>query len=512
MTEPASTTSLRFGRFECYPERRQLHADGVPVELGARAFDLLSALIEHRDRVVTKDELLKRVWQGVVVSDNNLTVQMAALRKVVGPGVIVTVPGRGYRWAAELLEDQAGRAMPQEAMHRPAISVLPFVNAAGQPEEEYFADGLADDIAASLARSSWLLVIAQDSARAFRDSAQPVREVCRQLGAHYLVRGSVRRAAGRFRVSAELLHGQDGEVLLAERYDRPLDDLFAVQDELAERIVATIEPLCLNREAVRAVARGTRDLQHWDLLMRARWHYWRSSRSHTAEAHRLIDQALQLRPDAVAALGMKAFSLATEVWSGWATDPKTTMLEAQRVAQRAVALDEQDSFAHFALGVTLAGFGLMERAIAEQRRALELYPHFAAAAGELGRLLAFSGQTAEARLWTQRAMLASPTEPRVSLWLFGLAIADFVDGHPAQAAQHVRRAIAHRPDWFFNHYLLAACLACADDMPAARAAFAEGQRLLPGFDVAAMRVGHPFQQDEPRERYIAALKRLGWQG
>ncbi len=512
MTEPASTTSLRFGRFEWFPERRQLLADGAPTELGARAFDLLSALIEHRDRVVTKDELLRRVWQGVVVEANNLSVQVAALRKVVGPGAIATVPGRGYRWAAELLEDLSGSAEPQEAMHRPTISVLPFVNAAGQPDEEYFADGLADDIAASLARSSWLLVIAQDSARAFRDSALPVREVCRQLGAHYLVRGSVRRARGCFRVSAELVHGQDGEVLLAERYDRPLDDLFAVQDELAERIVATIEPLCLNRESARAVARGTRDLQHWDLLMRARWHYWRSSRSHITEAHRLIDLALQRQPDDVAALGMKAFSLATEVWSGWAADPKAKMLEAQRVAQRAVALDEQDSFAHFALGVTLAGLGLLERAIAEQRRALELYPHFAAAAGELGRLLAFAGQPAEARLWTQRAMQTSPTEPRVSLWLFGLAIADFVDGRYAQAVQHASRAVAHRPDWFFNHYLLAACLACTGDMPAARSAFAEGQRLLPGFDGAAMQVGHPFRQDEPRERYVRALKSLGWKG
>ncbi len=512
MIEPASTTSLRFGRFEWYPERRQLVADGVPAELGARALDLLSVLIEQRDRLVTKEELLRRVWQGVVVEANNLSVQVTALRKVIGPGAIVTVPRRGYRWAAELLEYRAVRAAPQEAAHRPRISVLPFVNAAGRPEEEYFADGLADDIAASLARSPWLLVIAQDSARTFRSSALPMREICRQLGAHYLVRGSVRRAAGRLRVSAELLHGLDGEVLLAERYDRPLDDLFAVQDELAERIVATIEPLCLNRESARAVARGTRDLQHWDLLMRARWHYWRSSRSHTTEARRLIEQALQRKPDDVAALSMQAVFLATEVWSAWAADPKATLREALCIAERAVALDEQGSFAHYALGVALACSGLLERAIAEQRRALELYPHFAAAAGELGRLLAFSGHTREARAWIQRAMQASPTSPRFSLWLFGLAIADFVDDLPAQAAQHASRAVAHRPDWFFNHYLLAACQACVGDMAAARSAFADGQRLLPGFDMAAMQVGHPFRQDEPRERYIATLKRLGWKG
>jgi len=355
-------------------------------------------------------------------------------------------------------------------------------------------------------------VIAQDSARTFRSSALPMREICRQLGAHYLVRGSVRRAAGRFRVSAELLHGQDGEVLLAERYDRPLDDLFAVQDELAERIVATVVPLFLKHEGAKATARGTRELRHWELLMRARWHYWRSSRSHLAEAQRLIEQALQRKPDDVAALSMQAVFLATEVWSAWAADPKATLREALCIAERAVALDEQGSFAHYALGVALACSGLLERAIAEQRRALRLYPHFAAAAGELGRLLAFSGHTREARAWIQRAMQASPTSPRFSLWLFGLGIADFVDDLPAQAAQHARQAVAHRPDWFFNHYLLAASHACAAEPEAARAALAEGERLLPDYSIAAMRVGHPFRHDAPRERYVQALKSLGWKG
>ena len=505
-------TSLRFGRLEWSPTERRLLVDGEPAEVGARAFDLLSTLIKHRDRVVGKDELLRRVWQGVVVEENNLTVQVAALRKVVGAKTIATVPGRGYRWAAPLSEPDAAGPPGAAPGPRPTISVLPFANPGGNPQEEYLADGLAEDIAAGLARSPWLFVIAQDSARTFRDSALPPAELCRRLGAQYLVRGSVRRAGGRLRVSAELLHGENAEVLLAERYDRPTDDLFALQDELTERIVATVVPLFLKHEATKATARGVRELRHWELLMRARWHYWRSSRSHHAEAKRLLAEALARRPDDVVALSMLAFCLATEVWSGWATDAKATMLEALRLAQRAVAVDERDSFAHVALGVTLAGFGQLDRAIAEQRRALELYPHFAAAAGELGRLLAFAGETAEAREWTRRAMAASPTEPRVSLWLFGLAIADFVDGDWPQAARHAAQAVSYRPDWFFNHYLLAASLVGSGDLESARAAFAEGQRLLPGFDIAAMRVGHPFRRDAPRECYVQALKSLGWKG
>lgn len=502
--------NLQFGRFTWCPAQRKLLVDGQSAPLGSRAFDVLSVLIEHSHRVVTKAELLDRAWSGLVVEENNLTVQISALRKLLGSDSILTVPARGYRWALTPSASDAGAA-PGEP-RRPSIAVLPFANSGKDNSQEYLADGLAEDIAAGLARSPWLFVIAQDSARTFRDSPLSVQEISERLGVRYLVRGSVRLLSGTLRISVELLHAPTGEVLLSERQDRPAEDLFAVQDEVTRRIVGTIEPLFLKREEATAVRVPRGDLRHWDLIMQARWHYWRSSRKHAAEAKRLLRQALVLRPDDVSALSLLAFSLATDVWSGWAEDPKAVALEANRLAMRAVAIDDRDSFAHFTLGVVVLGFGQLDRAIAEQRRALELYPHFAAAQAELGRLLAFSGQTDEAvRLITQ-AIQGSPTEPRMSLWIFGIAIARFVDGDYADAARLAADAISHRPDWFFNHFLSATALSWLGDLPGARQALAEGQRLLPTFNTAALRVGHPFRHDEHRERYIEGLRRVGWTG
>lgn len=499
---------IRFGRFEWQPQQRRLLADGIPSALGARAFDLLSMLIEGRDRVLSKSELLAGAWGGRIVEENNLTVQISALRKVLGEGAIVTVPGRGYRWT---LLPETGR--PAEAAQlRPALAVLPFANLSGDADQEYLADGLAEDLVAALQRSSWLSVIAHSSTLAFRGSTLPPAQICRELGVAYLLKGGLRRAGARLRVTAELIHGASGETAWADRHERPFDDFFSLQDEITARIVATIEPMLLKREEQAAARRAPLDLQHWELLMRARWNYWRSSYRHNEEAKRLLRQALALKPDDPTTLALLAFSLATELWSGWTAEAKATAAEAHRLALRAVALDDRDSFAHFTLGVVLPAFDQIERAIGEQRRALELHPHFAAAAAELGRLLAFSGRSAEAEALTRRAIALSPTEPRMSLWMFGLGIACFVDGRYREAVDHASAAVAQRPDWFFNHYLLAACLSECGEVEAARTALAEGVRIMPRLTVATLRVGHPFVHEEHRERYIAALRRAGWTG
>jgi TolB-like protein/Flp pilus assembly protein TadD len=500
---------VRFGRFEWRPAQRQLLADGRPVALGGRAFDLMSALIENRARVMSKTELIDIAWPHMAVEDNNLTVQMSGLRKVLGDQAIATVPGRGYQWAMPMLDHAADAGTGRS---KPSIAVLPFANASGQVEQEYFVDGLVEDIVTSLSRSPWVHVVASSSSLQFRDPAQPLAEICRQLGVQYLVRGSVRRVDRRLRISAELLAGSSGDVVWGERYDRPDIDLFELQNEIAAKIVGTIEPAYLKQEERRAVTADDRDLPHWDLVMRARWHYWRSSKKHSAEARRLLEHALRLRPDDVATLSLLAFSLCTEVWSGWTADPKGTSIEARRVAMRAVALNDMDAFAHFALGVTSLGFGDIDEAIANQRRALALYPHFAAAAAEVGRLLAFSRQTDEARRLTLQAMADSPTDPRMALWVFALGIASFVDSDPTQAIHHAQAAIALRRDWYMNHLLLAASLVQMGELPKAREAMAEGLRLLPSLSLSALRFGHPFRFEEDRERYVNALRQAGWSG
>jgi TolB-like protein len=505
---PSDDAAVRFGRFEWHPAQRQLSAEGRKIVLGARACELLGVLIGNRDRVMAKGDLLEQAWPGLVVEENNLTVQISALRKVLGDEAIVTVSGRGYRWAAAVLP--SGDEPPQRRA-KPSLAVLPFVHNSGSDDQEYFGDGLAEDIVAGLSRSPWLFVVASSASFCWRGARQPASEVCQALGVQYLLQGTVRTVGGRLRLSAELIDGRSSGVVWAERYDRPMDGLFDLQDDIAARIVGTIEPAFLKQEEQRAAKAAVRDLQHWDLVMRARWHYWRSSRRHSAEARRLLEMALRLRPDDVATLALLAFSLSTENWSGWAADPRATAVEARRLATRAVALDDMDAFAHFTLGVTLLGFGELDAAIAEQRRALALYPHFAACAAELGRLLAFAGDTVEGERLTRQAIADSPTEPRMGLWVFSLGMASFIDGRHAAAAEHARAAISLRRDWFFNHLLLAASLACLGQLAAAREALAEGVRLVPGLTLAALRIGHPFKRDADLQRYVDALRTAGWQ-
>lgn len=502
---------LRFGQFELRPEQRQLLADRVPLSLGTRAYDLLSVLVEHRDRTVSKNELLERAWSGVVVEENNLSVQVSSLRKLLGESSIATVRGRGYRWAVPVHD--ASVPLPAAASPtRPSLAVLPFANLGGDAEFADFATGLADDIVANLARSPWLHVLAYHAPTARTEGRSGGVDLCNALGVSYLVKGSVRRASGKLRIGVELVHGSSGETIWGERYDRPIGDPFAVQDEIAATVVGSIEPIYLRREELHASQRSPRDARHWDLLMRARWHYWRTTCRHNDESKLLLQRALALRPSDVMTMSLLALSLLSDAWFGWTPNAKAVATEAARVALRAVALDERDSFAHFALGLTLVGFGQIDRAMAEQRRSLELYPHFAAAAGELGRLLAYAGRTGEARAMIRRAMSASPTDPRLSLWYLALAIADFVDGDPAAAIQHAATAVAHRPDWYFNHYLLAACQSAGGDLEAAREALAEGMRQMPRFSIATLAIGHPFKNPAHRDRYVAALREAGWTG
>lgn len=402
---------------------------------------------------------------------------------------------------------------------RPSMAVLPFTVTGGGPDEEYFGDGLAEDIIASLARSPWLFVVARGSSFTFRGDDLRVSSICQKLGVRYLVMGSVRKIGTRIRASAELLDGSSGQTLWSERYDRPAQDFFELQNDIVSKIVGTIEPLFLRQEGRQAVqaahssGRGsTASLAHWDLLMRSRWHYWRSTPRHSDEAKRLLEQAITLRPNDAAGLSLLSFSLFTDAWSGWAADPKAAIDRGMKLASKAVGLDERDSFAHFTLGLASVCVGDMPRAIAAQRQAIKLYPHFAAAEGELGRLLVFSGKTTEAAVHINAAIVASPSDPRLSLWLFSLGMGAFIDEHYATSCNYAEKAIAQRSDWFFNHYLHAASLAAVGELNAARRVFKAGEQLAPNMSLATLKVGHPFSQKEHRDRYVDALRKAGWGG
>ena len=524
------TQELTFGSFALRTHERQLLVDGNRVTLGSRAFDVLCVLAVRAGQLVSKSQLFELVWPGVVVEENNLQVHISTLRKLLGHNLIATVPGRGYCFtatvvakicaaqAAGLTGVQTDPQLLASATAARSIAVLPFANLSEAAEQEYFSDGLAEDIITKLTRSSWLFVIARNSSFAYRRPLPPVAGICSELGTRYLVTGTVRRSGNVVRITADLIDGLRNETLWSQRFDRPLNDLFAVQDEIAASITSAIEPVFLRREEQRfvqnesgAATLSIRDMQHWELLMRARWHFWRSTQEHIEAARNCLEQSLVAKPGDASSLALMSFTCMSRVWAGWSTDPRGEILEANQLALQAVRLDDTNSHAHFTLGTALSCAGNVPQAIAELEHALFLYPEFAAAAGELGRLLAFSGRTEEAEEYVLQAIDASPHDPHLSLWVRTRAIAHFVKEDYAQAAKYAVQAVAKRPDWYFNYFLLAACQAAQGDLDGARLSLAHGQaqRL---YNLQVLRIGHPFVDEKVFDRYVTHLRLAGWEG
>ena len=265
-------TAYRFGGFELNPATRQLLAEGLPVALGARALDVLLALIERRERLVTKEELLELVWPGLVVEENNLQVQISALRKILGPQSIATIPGRGYRFAAPLGADEAlpaaASAAAVSSREPPSIAVLPFLNMGGDPEKDYFADGITEDVITELARWRSLAVTSRNSTFRFKGKSVDMQRLGHELGVRFLVEGSVRRMGERIRITAQLIDAESGNHVWGERFDRPMADLFAVQDQVVQTIVGTLVGRVQASGADRARRRPPSSLDAYDHVLR----------------------------------------------------------------------------------------------------------------------------------------------------------------------------------------------------------------------------------------------------
>ncbi|HEX5959144.1 MAG TPA: winged helix-turn-helix domain-containing protein, partial [Hyphomicrobiaceae bacterium] len=271
-------------------DRRELRRGSEVVEVAPQVFDLLVHLIRQRDRVVSKDEFFASVWQGRIVSESAFFNRVNAARSAIGDSgdrqqLIKTLPRKGLRFIGAVREEAlAGETAPGATEpyrphlplpQRPSIAVLPFANLCGDPEQDYFADGISEDLTTSLSRIRWLFVIARNSTFAYKHRAVDVRQIARELGVRYVLEGSVRRAGKRLRISVQLVDALTCGQHWAEKYDRKLGDIFAVQDEIIQSVAAAIEPHLLAAEAIRAHSRSADDLGAWELVARAQTHVWR---------------------------------------------------------------------------------------------------------------------------------------------------------------------------------------------------------------------------------------------
>jgi TolB-like protein len=507
-----SGEELSFGRFRLDLARRELSREGVPVRLGSRALDILSVLASAKGEVVAKNELLSRVWPGQIVEEHNLQVQVSALRKALdedksGQSCVVTVPGRGYRLTG-LGDTASGPALPD----KPSIAVLPFENLSDDPKQDYFADGMVEDIITALCRIRWLFVIARNSSFAYKGRAVDVRQVGRELGVRYVLQGSVRKAAERIRITTQLVDAESGAHHWAAQFDGSVEDIFALQDQVAARVVGAVSPKLEQAEIERARRKPTDSLDAYDYYLRGLASVHRMSRVDADEALRLFSRSIELDPDFALPYGMAAFCYVVRKINGWTTDPAYDVAEATRLALRAAELGKEDAVALAFGGLTLGYVaGNFEAAVASIDRALALNPNLAAAWYASGTVRAFRGGEPDAAIeHLARAMRLSPLDPLMFSMLGMTAFAHVFAGRYDEAADWADKAYWERPNILAQVRIAAVSNALAGRMEEARKAVARALALDPDMRISNLkhRIG-AFSRPEDYAKYVEGLRRAG---
>jgi TolB-like protein/cytochrome c-type biogenesis protein CcmH/NrfG len=386
--------------------------------------------------------------------------------------------------------------------------VLPFNNMSGEREQEYFSDGISEDIITALSRLRWFLVIARNSSFIYKGRSVHIKQIAEELGVRYVVEGSVRKSGNRVRITAQLNDVATGSHVWAERYDRDLTDVFAVQDEITEAIVAAIEPQIYLAENFRAKRKPPSSLDAWDLVMRALSHYWRLSREDQVVAQALLEKAIVLDPNYGQALGLLATSHMFSAHMGWA-DMATAAPIAERAALAAILADSADPWAHNALGSVYFSTRRLDQSLAEFELALQLNPNFSLAQGYYGLALAYCGRWQEANGAAQRALRLSPRDPFSAIYYGVAAYAQFVGKNYQEAIDLSREAIRLRGDFVGAYRVLTVAAGMAGQAAVASAALQALRRAQPNISLAWIANQLPWKLDSDREHYLEAFRRAG---
>ena len=506
--------------FSVDTDRRELRHGGELRSVEPQVFDLLEFLIQNRDHLVSRDELLAAVWNGRIVSESTLASRINAARTAIGDNgedqrLIRTVTRKGFRFVGPVHEGQkseigAAAEQPKSALplpDRPSIAVLPFSNMSGDREQDYFADGICEDIITGLSKLRWFFVIARNSSFTYKGKAVDVRQVGRELGVRYVLEGSVRKGGNRVRITVQLIDAATGKHLWADHYDRDLIDIFALQDKITRKVVAAIEPKLLEAEGIRSQNRSPQDLDAWDMLIRANSLFWRLTRDESQAAISILKQVIERYPLYAPAYSILAFALLVSRQGGWhMMEPQVT--QAAALASRAVELDDSDPWAHLALGFVAFTRRRTDEAVDEFQRALDLNPNFAAAHGFLGCALAFDGRSDAAIDHIEQAIRTSPHDPQNALLNAAYAAAHYQAGRYTQAISLGRKAIQQRSELTNGHRIYVASLAQAGRIDEARAALARLQELHPENSIAWIERNVPYTEG-PMAKFLEGFRKAG---
>jgi TolB-like protein/Flp pilus assembly protein TadD len=474
---------LACGPFEIDAGTQVVRREGEVLALGHKAVLLLKALFSRPGDVLTKTELMDAAWQGLAVEESNLSVQIAALRKSLGPGPggaewIVTVPRVGYRFVLP------AAPYPPARDERPSIAVLPFANLSSDPEQAFFADGLAEEIIVALGKLPGLVVIARSSSFVYRGSDVDLRKVGNELDVRFVLSGSVRRGGSRLRMSAQLADSESGAQLWAETFDRELADVFAVQDEVTQRIVDALKLKLTPAQKARAASGGTNDIDALDLLMRARVLLGGPTQSLEVYKHatQLLHRALERDPLYVDAMGALSLAHNMNYLNRWTQDPDRSLKEAQSLADRMIELAPDNAGGHYEAAIT----AMFARDFARFRReatiAIELNPDGESASNMRGQLCLANETPLDAIPHFERAMRLDPGTTLLHLQLLGMAY--FFGGRYETAAALFRERILLMPDTDWSRAYLASALGHLGKLDEARRVWDELMAINPTYVIA----------------------------
>lgn len=517
------------------PERRELTQRGHAVAVGPQVFDLLLHLVRNCDRVVSKDDLLQAVWNGRIVSESTITSHINAVRKAIGDSggeqrLVRTVARKGFRFVGEIVVeaagdprpaggpgvDEPGAGAPLDAPQgpglpdKPSITVLPFQNLSGDPEQEYFADGVVEDIIAALSRLRWLFVIARNSSFTYKGRAVAVRDVGRELGVRYVLEGSVRRAGKKVRLTGQLIDATTGTHLWAERFEGPLDDIFELQDRMAESVVGAIAPQLERAEIERANRKPTDSLDAYDYYLRGMAKLHRGTREAIEAALSLFYKAIELDADFASVYGAAAWCYFWRKLNGWMADRPREIAEGIRLARLAVELGRDDAVALTRGGHALGHLaGDLDGAIALIDRARVLNPNFAPAWFLGGVLRVFRGEAPSAIENLAHAVRLSPVDPEMFRMQAGTALAHFFAGRYDFAAAWAEEALVNLPSLLVAVAVAAASHASAGRAEEARQAMERLRMLDPSLRVSNLKDWLPIHRPEDLARFAEGLRLAG---
>lgn len=467
---------FRFGDYSLDTDRRELRRGAELIPTGPQVFDTLAYLLENSERVVSKDDLLAAVWQGRIVSESTLTSHMNAVRKAVGDSgeaqnLIRTVARKGFRFVGEVSEErppvypassEPGAppiAVPELALpDSPSIAVLPFQNLSDDTEQEYFADGIVEDIITGLSRIKWLFVIARNSSFIYKGQSIDVKRVGRELGVRYVLEGSVRKAADCVRINCQLNEAESGRHLWAERYDRALEDIFVLQDDITLSTIGAIEPTMRDAEIERVKRKRPDSLDAYDYVLRAMPYLTSTPMPHEAQiAIPLLEKALELELDYARAHGL--LSWCHEILYLRAGFKEENRLACIRHARAAILHGRDDSTA-LALGAFNLSMIEHDRATAFETfdRALSIAP-FSAFTLFFGAIASsWAGKAEQTIEWGEQALRLSPFDRMTYASHHAIALAHFLRGRYEESANAARRAVQASPEFSICHLVLTAPL------------------------------------------------------